>query len=101
MLFNRNTAAFLCRFITTDETWVQYYTLESKKLSTEWTEKSQPAPKKVKMTLSFDKLTATVFWDTCGIIFIDYLEKDKTTNEEYYVALLQRLSEKEKHLLFW
>ena len=27
-----------------------------------------------------------------GILFIDYLQKDKTINSEYYVALLDRLS---------
>jgi hypothetical protein len=34
---------------------------------------------------------ATVFWDSHGIIFVDYLEKGKTINGEYYAGLLQRL----------
>ena len=33
-----------------------------------------------------------VFWDTHGILFIDYLEKDKTIESDYYMALLDRLS---------
>ena len=33
----------------------------------------------------------SVFWDGKGIIYIDYLEKGKTINSEYYIALLERL----------
>ena len=35
---------------------------------------------------------ASVFWDAHGILFIDYLEKGKTINCDYYMALLDRLS---------
>ena len=35
---------------------------------------------------------ASVFWDACEIIFINYLQKEKTINGEYYANLLQRLS---------
>ena len=38
----------------------------------------------------------TVFWDACGIIYIDYLEKGQTITGEYYVLLLRRLSEEMK-----
>ena len=45
---------------------------------------------------------ASVFWDAHGIIFIDYLEKGKTINSDYYIALLERLkdeiAEKRPHL---
>ena len=34
--------------------------------------------------------------DACGIIFIDYFQKGKTINGEYYVNLLQRLSDEIK-----
>jgi len=37
---------------------------------------------------------ASVFWDTEGILFIDYLEKGKTITGEYYSNLLTRLDEK-------
>jgi hypothetical protein len=33
---------------------------------------------------------ASVLWDARGIIFIDYLEKGQTVNNEYYMALLER-----------
>ncbi|GFX20279.1 mariner transposase [Trichonephila clavipes] len=35
---------------------------------------------------------ASVFWDAIGIIFINYLEKGKTINDEYCANLLQRVS---------
>ena len=38
------------------------------------------------------KVMASVFWDAHGILFIDYLEKGKTINSDYYMALLNRLS---------
>ena len=34
----------------------------------------------------------SVFLDAHGIFFIDYLEKGKTINSDYYMALLDRLS---------
>lgn len=39
---------------------------------------------------------ATVFWDTRGIILIDYLQKGQTINGEYYANLLQCLSDEVK-----
>jgi hypothetical protein len=33
---------------------------------------------------SAGKVMASVFWDAEGILFIDYLEKDKTITEKYY-----------------
>ena len=39
---------------------------------------------------------ASVFWDVHGILFIDYIEKDKTINGDYYMLLLDRLSAKIK-----
>ena len=45
---------------------------------------------------------ASVFWDAHGILFIDCLEKGKTINSDYYMALLDRLSaeiiEKRPHM---
>ena len=35
-----------------------------------------------------------VFWDARGILFMDYLEKGRTINSEYFLALLVSLKEK-------
>jgi hypothetical protein len=39
---------------------------------------------------------ASVFWDALRIIFIDYFEKGQNINNEYYIALLERLSDEIK-----
>jgi hypothetical protein len=39
---------------------------------------------------------ASVFWDACGILFIDYLDKGQNINSEYCIALLERLNDEIK-----
>jgi hypothetical protein len=41
---------------------------------------------------------ASVLWEVRGIIFIDYLKKSQTINSEYYMALLERLTDEIKKL---
>ncbi|GBM23466.1 hypothetical protein AVEN_181581-1 [Araneus ventricosus] len=98
-LFCRNPDEFLCRYITVDETWIHYYTPETKEQSKQWVFKGDPSPKKAKTLKSTNKVMATVFWDARGIIYFDYLAKGQTINGEYYASLLHRLSEqiKKKH----
>ncbi|KAL6420640.1 hypothetical protein ACFW04_014654 [Cataglyphis niger] len=69
-LFKRNKKDFLRRYVTMDETWIHHYTLSGQQL------------------VKAGKIMASVFWDAHGILFIDYLEKGKTINSEYYMALL-------------
>ncbi|XP_018346987.1 PREDICTED: histone-lysine N-methyltransferase SETMAR-like, partial [Trachymyrmex septentrionalis] len=101
-MIRSNKAEFLRRFITMDETWVHHFTPETKEQSKQWTEKGELASKKAKTVLSAGKVMASVFWDARGIIFIDYLQKGRTINGEYYANLLQRLGdeikEKRPHL---
>ena len=46
------------------------------------------APKKAKTVLSARKAIATVFWDSQGVIYVNYLEKGKTVTGLYYAELL-------------
>nr|XP_033774750.1 histone-lysine N-methyltransferase SETMAR-like [Geotrypetes seraphini] len=96
MMFNRNPQEFLCRFVTVDETWIHLYTPESQQKSKQWTMTGENAPKKAKTVLSPEKVMATVFWDSQGIILIDYLAKGKTTTGAYYASLLDRLKDELK-----
>jgi len=52
------------RFITVDETWIHYFTSETKEQSKQWKKNSpdEPAPKKAKTVKSAGKVTATVFF---------------------------------------
>ncbi|GFU34412.1 histone-lysine N-methyltransferase SETMAR [Trichonephila clavipes] len=89
-LFNRNKSDFSRRYVTIDKTWLNYFTPKSNRQSAEWTAREEPTPKSGKTQKSADKVMASVFWDTHGIIFTDYLKKEKTINSDHYVALLER-----------
>lgn len=95
-MFKRNPNEFIRRFVTMDETWIHHYTPESNKQSAEWLEPGQSRPKRPKTQTSAGKVMASVFWDAHGIILIDYLEKGKTINSEYYSSLLTRLDDEIK-----
>jgi len=89
-MFSRNPNEFLHRFVTVDETWIHHTTPETKEQSRQWVSSGERAPKKAKVGLSANKVMATVFWDACGVIHIDYLQKGKTITGEYYSDLLDR-----------
>ncbi|XP_033222853.1 uncharacterized protein LOC117176706 [Belonocnema kinseyi] len=76
-MFNRNPSEFLRSFVTADEPWIHHNTPETKEQSKQWFSSGEHAPKKAKVGLSANKVTATVFWDARGIIQIDYLQKGK------------------------
>lgn len=101
-LLRRNSTEFFRRFVTVDETWIHWYTPETKEQSKQWCLPSERAPKKAKTVLSAGKVMATVFWDSQGVIYIDYLEKGKTITGAYYADLLGRfdpqLKKKRPHL---
>lgn len=90
-LFNKNQVDFLRRFVTVDETWIHHYIPESKRQSQQWKHHGSPPPKKAKSFSSAGKVMATIFWDSKGILLIDYLTKGQTINGAYYAALLDQL----------
>ncbi|XP_015189044.1 PREDICTED: putative uncharacterized protein FLJ37770 [Polistes dominula] len=47
-MFKRNKPEFLRRYVTMDETWIHYFTPESKRSSSEWTATGEPRPKRPK-----------------------------------------------------
>ena len=90
--FNRNPKEFFRRFVTMDETWIHRYTPESRVGSKQWTIPCESALKRPKTQQSAVKvISASVFWDAHGVIFIDYLEKGKTITEAYHPASLDKL----------
>lgn len=101
-MFTRNKPEFLRRYITMDETWIHHFTPESNRQSAEWKASDESRPLRPKTQQSAGKVMASVFWDSKGIIFIDYLEHGKTINSDYYIGLLERLKAevavKRKHL---
>ena len=51
----------------------------------------ESTPKRPKRQQSTGKIMANAIWDAHGVIFIDYLEKERTITGAYYSALLDRL----------
>lgn len=87
--FKKEKNDFLYNIITCDETWLHHFEPESKKQSMEWRHTSSPRPKKFKRYSSAGKVLSTFFWDSKGVIFIDFLEEKRTINSEYYSNLLK------------
>lgn len=61
---------------------------------------SQLATKNANMALSVNKVKSTEFWDVFNIILVNYVEKGKTINGEYYVNLLDCSNDfvRQKHM---
>ena len=66
-------------------------------------------PKRPKTQTSVGKVLVSVIWNVQGVLFIDYREKGRTINSEYYIALFvglkeeiakKRLQMKKKKVLF-
>ena len=85
-----------------DETWINHNTPKNKQVSKQWVLPGKSAPKKAKVGLTANKVMVTVFWDARAVIHMDYLQKGRTINGEYYTNLLDRfnedLKEKRPHL---
>ena len=83
--------AMLERIVTGDETWVHHYQPETKQASRQWKHKELPTPTKFKVVPSASKVMATVFWDTRGVLLVEFQEHDRTVNTLSYCSLLERL----------
>ena len=92
-LFQCNKKEFLHKYVTMEETWIHLFTPESNQQSAGWTPPDESCSKQPKMQTLAGKVLASIFWNTQGILFIDYLEKGRTINIKYYIALLVRLKE--------
>ena len=51
---------------------------------------AHPLPRRLRVS-SAGKVVASAFWDSQGVIMIDYLEQGRTINGAYYAAELRRL----------
>ena len=76
---------FFDRIITGDETWVYQYDPETKQQSKPWLPRGSSGPIKFKSERSVKKVMAIVFWDSKGVVLVDFLEDKKTVTGAYYV----------------
>jgi histone-lysine N-methyltransferase SETMAR len=85
--FNQGKA-FLESIITMDESWVLYYTPETKQQSKQWVKKGSNPPVKAKVVGSAKKVMLVVFFDFKGIIYSHYVPQGKTINSEYHIEVM-------------
>ena len=83
---------FVKRIIAGDETLAYHFEPESKR-SMEWRHPNSPRTKKFKAQKSADKIMAC-FWDSQGVILVDFLPRGKTINFEVYIETLRKLKAK-------
>ena len=89
--WNADAGAFEQRLITGDETWLYHYDPETKQASMEWRRPNEPAPRKFKAQKSAVKVMGIFFWDSMGIVHLEYLPHGATVTGHYYAEVLDRL----------
>ena len=90
-VYNANPEDFHTRLITGDETWLHHWDPDTKKESMQWKHPGSPQPKKFRTQPSASKVMAMVFWDSKGIILIDYKPAGTSITGEYYANVIKQL----------
>ena len=71
--WHKQEGDFLDSITTTDETRMHYFMPESKRSSMQWHHPGSPKPQKAKTTFSAGKVMTTIFWDSKGVLYVDFL----------------------------
>ena len=66
------------------------YDPETKIQSMPWKHKGSPTPKKFKVLPSEGKVLLSVFWNTQGVVMVDYLQRGATITGLYYAHLIHK-----------
>ena len=90
-VYNANPEDFHTRLVTGDETWLHHWDPDTKKESMQWKHPGSPPPKKFRTQPSASKVMVTVFWDSKGIILIDYKLAGTSITGEYYANVIKQL----------
>ncbi|UYV75022.1 hypothetical protein LAZ67_12002126 [Cordylochernes scorpioides] len=92
-LFEANPEEFVNRFVTMDETWTHHFTPESKQQTMQWRRSGSPPPKKAKTVPPAGKVMVSVFWDSEGVLLLDFLNKGQTITGNYCENIVKQLRE--------
>ena len=82
---------FLQQIVTGDKIWVHHFEPESKTASKEWRHPTLLRSKKFKSQQSAGKVMLTVFWDSVGVILVNFMSKGPTINSDVYIDTLKKL----------
>ncbi|UYV82375.1 hypothetical protein LAZ67_21001863 [Cordylochernes scorpioides] len=74
-------------------TWVHHFTPESKHNPCNGDTPVPLPPKKAKTVPSAGKVMVSVFWDSEGVLLLDFLNKGQTITGDYYANLVKQLRE--------
>jgi [histone H3]-lysine36 N-dimethyltransferase SETMAR len=90
--YDQGGESFMNRIVTGDETWIKYVNPETKEQSKVWGHTASPhKPTKARQGFSGRKLMATVFWDSKGVLLVEFMERGATINADSYVETLKNL----------
>ena len=64
------------------------YDRETKKQSSQWKHAGSPRPKKARQSKSTHKLLMIPFFDSTGMIYMQWVPTGQIVNKEYYVGVL-------------
>jgi hypothetical protein len=91
---HKDVDEFYSHNITGGETCVSFVNVETKEQSRQWMHTHSPKkPKKFKQTFSARKLITAVFWDTEGILMVEFMQRGTATASEVYCE-----TEKKTHI---
>jgi transposase len=82
---------FWSRLVISDETWIYTYDPDSK--HREWRHGKSPPTKVVKPCKSSLKVMLTIFWDSMGLLMVDFLPPQTTMDGTHYASLIRKLKE--------
>ena len=82
--------AVLDALVTCDESWIYCYDPETKKQNSQWKYAGSPRPNKATQSKSTHKLLMIpFFFDSTGMIYMQWVPTGQTVNKEYYVEVLR------------
>jgi len=82
---------FLLNIITGDESWIDNFDPEEKRLSMEYRHTSSPRPKKFRTIPSAGKILLTVFLYSQRVYMTEFLEAGKIVNSAQYIETIKNL----------
>ncbi len=89
----RHDKDLLERIITTDESWFSVFEPVTKQESSIWTRKGGARLKKALRSRLTKKTMLVLFFDTAGVVHLEFLPRGQTVNTDAWLAILGRLKE--------
>ena len=82
---------FLPKVVTSDETWVYSYDLETKSWWSQWQTAFSPWLENARMSLSHVKAMLAIIFDSEGLIHHNFIQYGQTVNKNMYKQVLGRV----------